>query len=218
MSFDFRHWLALACLLPAILLLGISSDMPVFRDAARIEAINRHEDNVDYRLKTERFNQAVKEELTPKLKLEGYGMSFLLLSVFMMQIPRGGQSGRRRLLIHGFGTLVLFPLLAIDMTIRDQVRNLYPAWGDSLGPAWLVIVLLDLALWLLLAPFLYQACRGMRGTGRVSRGVAALLALVCLVLSGVALATGDYVALAVAGGLLVFFGYFLRFAAENVRR
>ena len=221
MSFDYRHWLALACLLPSLVLFAMSYDMPVFRDAGRIEALSLREPGADYRLKSERFNQAVKEALTPKLDMEACGACLLVLSLLTLQLPKDWRSrdvGRWRLLAYGFGTLLLFPVLAIDASMRDYWRGLYPAWADSIGMVWFGAVVLDLILLLVLAPFLYRASKGVQGAGMIYRGAAALLLLMCLAIGGAGLVSGGYVTLAAAGGLALFFGYFLLAATGTTRR
>lgn len=212
MSPDFRHWLALACLLPALLSFAKGYDMPIFKNPERIEGLYIYQKGPDYERQVERFDQAVKEELTPRLKLEERGLCFLALAILALQLPKGWRPAtisRRRLMAYGLGCLVALPVLTIDQSIRDLDRGLFPEGGASLVPYWFAAVLLDMALLLLLAPFLYRACRGLQGAGRGLKGAAGLFALSGLLLAIASLRHWEYVLLTCAGLLTLFFTWFL---------
>ncbi|MDR0279980.1 MAG: hypothetical protein LBJ37_19070 [Paucimonas sp.] len=212
MSFDFRHWLALACLLPALVFFAISYDMPLFNDPARLRAIHPNEKGTDYSLKKEQFDQAVSEELTPRLKHQDRALCFLMLAFLVLQVPRRLRSiaaSRARLLAYGCGVVIVFPVLAIDQVQRNHERGLFPEWSDSLGPLIVMTMVLDVLFLLILAPFLYRTWRGLQGAGKIFKGAAAVLGLASLVLAARGLWSGDYVLLATEGLQTLFFAWFL---------
>jgi len=212
MSFDFRHWLALACLLPALVFFAMSYDMPVFKDPVRLRAIHPNEWGTDYDLKREQFGKAFSEELTPRLKYQYRALCFLMLAFLVLQVPRRLRSvavSRPRLLAYGCGVVIVFPVLAIDQVRRNYERGVFPEWTDSLGPLTVMTMVLDMLFLLILAPFLYRTCRGLQGAGRIFKGAAAVLALASLVLTAYGLWCGDYVLLATEGLQTLFFGWFL---------
>ncbi|MDD1014533.1 hypothetical protein [Pseudomonas rubra] len=227
MIFRFRHGLALALLMVGIGLFFASTHFPVFKDAERIAGFGVYDASADYRAASALFKQAVREELGAKLRLEGDAACAVLLALWLWLLPVtrvGGAwvlkvASRRRMFAYGLTLVVGAPVLWADSALRDYDRGLYPHWADSMGIELFYALALGLLLLLLLAPFLISVGRGFGG-GRQCRLLApfsrwqvlalhklaaAILLLTVLAWAAASLLAGDYVGVALALTLVLFF-------------
>ncbi|MCP3749666.1 hypothetical protein [Pseudomonas sp. SBB6] len=199
----------------------------MFKDAERIARFGVYDASPDYQAASALFGQAVREELGAKLRLEGDAACAVLLALWLWLLPvtrAGGTwvlkvASRRRMFAYGLALVAGAPVLWADRALRDFNRGLYPHWADSMGIELFYALVLGLLLLLLLAPFLVSVERGFGG-GRqcrllapFSRGqvlalhtlAAVILLLTVLVWAAVSLLAGNYLALALALTLVLFF-------------
>lgn len=194
MSLRIHHWLALVFLLIAAGLFIGGYPMPVFEYHERVATL--------------------------KLTLERYGACFLVLALLVLEL-RIGQPivvpGRKRLLAYGLGSVLAFAGLLIDALLRDIDRGIVTNVTE-LGPTIVLLIVIELALLLMLSAFLIRAALGVENAGILLRVLAFVFELMALVIALCALVGGDYVVLATAGGLALFFWYFLLGSHEKARR
>ena len=231
MIFRLRHGLALALLLVGIGLFYASTGFPVFKDAERIASFGVYDACADYQAASTLFGQAVREELGAKLRLEGDAACavFLALWLWLLPVTRAGGAwvlrvaSRRRMFAYGLALVVGAPVLWADRAMRDFSRGLYPHWADSLGIELLYALALGGLLLLLLAPFLISVGRGFGGGRRCllqapfccwqvlapHRLAAFILLTMALAWAAVSLLAGNYLELALALTLVLFFVNYL---------